>query len=76
MDAPLKRHPFLITVLAPVIPHLIGSVFNIWSNMTVIDPLLVAAQKRSILSGGGSSTCPGPVRPFQRAHGSSARVSF
>jgi len=43
MDAPLKRHPFLITVLAPVIPHLIGSVFNIWYNMTVIDPLLVAA---------------------------------
>jgi adenylate cyclase len=43
MDAPLKRHPFLITVFAPVIPHLIGSVFNIWYNMTVIDPLLVAA---------------------------------
>src|ERR1700693_1169736 len=43
MDAALKRHPFLITGLAPLIPHLVGSAFNIWYNMTVIDPLLVAA---------------------------------
>ena len=43
MDAALRRHPFLVTVLAPVIPHLVGSAFNIWYNMTVIDPLLIAA---------------------------------
>jgi len=43
MDAALKRHPFLVTGLAPLIPHLVGSAFNIWYNMTVIDPLLVAA---------------------------------
>src|SRR5438445_13843271 len=43
MDAALKRHPLLVTALAPVIPHLLGSAFNIWYNMTVIDPLLVAA---------------------------------
>ena len=43
MDVALKRHPFLVTALAPVIPHLVGSAFNIWYNMTVIDPLLVAA---------------------------------
>jgi adenylate cyclase len=43
MDGALKRHPLLVTALAPLIPHLVGSAFNIWYNMTVIDPLLVAA---------------------------------
>ncbi len=43
MDAALKRHALLVTALAPLIPHLVGSTFNIWYNMTVIDPLLVAA---------------------------------
>ncbi len=43
MDAALKRHPLLVTALAPVIPHLLGSAFNIWYNMTVVDPLLIAA---------------------------------
>ena len=42
MDAALKRHPLLVTALAPLLPHLVGSAFNIWYNMTVIDPLLVA----------------------------------
>ena len=40
MDVALKRHPLLVTALAPLIPHLLGSAFNIWYNMTVIDPLL------------------------------------
>ena len=43
MDAALKRHPLLVTALASLIPHLVGSAFNIWYNMTVIDPLLFAA---------------------------------
>ena len=43
MDAALKRHPLLVTALAPLIPHLLGSAFNIWYNLTVIDPLLIAA---------------------------------
>jgi adenylate cyclase len=43
MDTALKRHPLLVTALAPLIPHLVGSTFNIWYNMTVVDPLLVAA---------------------------------
>ena len=43
MDAALKRHPLLVTALAPLIPHLLGSAFNIWYNMTVIDPLLLTA---------------------------------
>jgi adenylate cyclase len=43
MDAALKRHPLRVTAFAPLIPHLVGSAFNIWYNMTVIDPLLVEA---------------------------------
>src|ERR1700730_4766840 len=43
MDAALKRHALLVTALAPLIPHLVGSAFNIWYNITVIDPLLIAA---------------------------------
>src|SRR5437588_9503363 len=43
MDAALKRHPLLVTALAPVIPHLLGSAFNLCYNMTVFDPLLIAA---------------------------------
>lgn len=46
MDSALKRHPLLVTALAPLIPHLLGSAFNIWYNMTVIDPLLIAAGLR------------------------------
>ena len=52
MDAALKRHPLLIVALAPFIPHMVGSAFNIWYNMTVIDPLLVAANlKQRFISG-------------------------
>ncbi|HME89128.1 MAG TPA: adenylate/guanylate cyclase domain-containing protein [Chthoniobacterales bacterium] len=43
MDAALKRHPLLVTALAPLIPQLLGSAFNIWYNSVVVDPLLVAA---------------------------------
>jgi adenylate cyclase len=43
MDDAVKRHALLVTALAPLIPHLVGSAFNIWYNMTVIDPLLIAA---------------------------------
>jgi adenylate cyclase len=43
MDGAMKRHALLVTALAPLIPHLVGSAFNIWYNMTVIDPLLIAA---------------------------------
>jgi adenylate cyclase len=43
MDGAVKRHALLVTALAPLIPHLVGSVFNIWYNMVVIDPLLAAA---------------------------------
>lgn len=46
MDAALKRHSLLVTAFAPLIPHLVGSAFNIWYNITVIDPLLRAAGLR------------------------------
>ena len=44
---PLVRYPFLVTALAPLIPHLLGSVFNIWYNMVIIDPLLTASGLRA-----------------------------
>src|SRR5258708_12760581 len=43
MAVALTRHPLLVTALATLIPHLLGSAFNIWYNMTVVDPLLIAA---------------------------------
>src|ERR1044072_3900079 len=46
MDAALKRHSLLVTALAPLIPPLVGSAFNIWYNIPVIDPLLRAAGLR------------------------------
>lgn len=43
MDAALKlvRRALLWTVLAPVVPQLAGSGFNIWYNIAVVDPLLM-----------------------------------
>src|SRR3981081_3440887 len=32
----------LLTALAPVVPQILGSAFNIWYNTTVIEPLLVS----------------------------------
>lgn len=51
MDAALIRkrpirHPLLVVALAPLIPHILGSAFNIWYNMVIIDPLLRAADLR------------------------------
>lgn len=36
----LPRYPLLLVTLAPVVPQLIGSIFNIWYNSVVVDPLL------------------------------------
>ncbi len=47
MDAALKipppRRALLVTALAPVVPQLLGSAFNIWYNLTVVQPLLGTA---------------------------------
>src|SRR5438094_10001856 len=46
MDAPEKMsqgralYALLLTALAPVVPQILGSAFNIWYNTTVIQPLL------------------------------------
>jgi adenylate cyclase len=34
------RYALLLTALAPVVPQILGSAFNIWYNTTVIHPLL------------------------------------
>jgi adenylate cyclase len=37
-----QRYGLLVTALAPVVPQILGSAFNIWYNTTVIEPLLVS----------------------------------
>lgn len=51
MDAALKstrpRVALIVTALAPVVPQLLGSAFNIWYNLSVIEPLLGTEALRS-----------------------------
>lgn len=46
--APPPRSGLLVTALAPVIPQILGSAFNIWYNAIIVDPLLatVALKQR------------------------------
>lgn len=48
MDVALKiprpRVALIVTALAPVIPQLLGSAFNIWYNLSVVEPLLGTAE--------------------------------
>jgi adenylate cyclase len=39
---PLKRHALLVVAFAPLLPQIVGSIFNTWYNMVIIDPLLRA----------------------------------
>src|ERR1700730_7497759 len=41
-----ERYGLLVTALAPVVPQILGSAFNIWYNATVIEPLLTPALKQ------------------------------
>src|SRR5436189_4473923 len=41
-----ERYGLLLTALAPVLPQILGSAFNIWYNATVIEPLLTPALKQ------------------------------
>jgi adenylate cyclase len=41
-----ERYGLLLTALAPVVPQILGSAFNIWYNATVIEPLLTPALKQ------------------------------
>jgi adenylate cyclase len=44
-----ERYGLLVTALAPVVPQILGSAFNIWYNATVIEPLLTPALKQRFL---------------------------
>jgi adenylate cyclase len=36
----LHRHPVAVVLVAPVIPQIIGTIFNTWYNLSLIEPLL------------------------------------
>ena len=46
MSPPRERYGLLLTALAPVIPQILGSAFNIWYNATVIEPMLTPALRQ------------------------------
>ena len=61
MDASAKARPqakkisyaLLITALSPLLPQILGSAFNIWYNIIIVDPLLTtAALKQRFLEDG------------------------
>lgn len=43
---PRERYALLLTALAPLVPQIIGTIFNAWYNTTVIHPLLTTAALR------------------------------
>ena len=42
----VRRRAILLTALAPIVPHILGGVFNVWYNVVIIDPLLLATGLR------------------------------
>ena len=40
LKVPRPRLALAVTALAPVVPQLLGSAFNIWYNLAVVEPLL------------------------------------
>jgi len=45
-SAARERHGLLLTALAPVIPQILGSAFNIWYNATVVEPMFTPALRQ------------------------------
>ena len=41
-----QQYGLLVTALAPVVPQILGSAFNIWYNATVIEPMLTPALRQ------------------------------
>ena len=39
-NSPLLRRGLIVTALAPLVPQIIGSWFNIWYNRVIVNPLL------------------------------------
>ena len=70
MDAALRsprpRAALIVTALAPVVPQLLGSAFNIWYNLSVIVPLLgtEALQARFLQTVIIYNACVYPVAMF------------
>jgi adenylate cyclase len=44
-----ERYGLLLTALAPVVPQILGSAFNIWYNATVTEPLLTPGLRQRFL---------------------------
>src|SRR5712675_1246089 len=44
LKVPRPRVALIVTAVAPVIPQLLGSAFNIWYNLSVVEPLLGTAE--------------------------------
>lgn len=42
-EARRNRYALLLTALAPLLPQILGSAFNIWYNIIIVDPLLATA---------------------------------
>ena len=40
------RYGLLLTALAPLVPQILGSAFNIWYNATVIEPMFTPALRQ------------------------------
>ena len=45
-DTLRAHYGLLVTALAPVVPQILGSAFNIWYNATVIEPMLTPALRQ------------------------------
>ncbi|HEY5954803.1 MAG TPA: hypothetical protein VIT18_10570, partial [Terrimicrobiaceae bacterium] len=45
-EARRLKYALLVTALAPLLPQLLGSAFNIWYNIVIIDPLLTTPALR------------------------------
>ena len=46
----LKKHSLLATTVASLLPNIVGSIFNIWYNLTNIKPLLTEDQTTRFLT--------------------------
>ena len=45
-EARRLKYALLVTALAPMLPQLLGSAFNIWYNIVIVDPLLTTPALR------------------------------
>ncbi len=62
----LRKHALLVIALTPIIPQLLGSAFNIWYNVSVVDPLLATPElkRRFVEICGGFNLIAYPVATY------------